>query len=202
MTLTFVNEGGLRICPCSIGSDWASCTPACFSSVMSMPTGWKVSGDVCAVLKFETPDASVPLKLHWLFTPPCWFKITDDWPLSWGFAGMLRWLSCSSDGLWFAEVTDWLGFRNLAHSWPVTISSNKLNEPRPNSKSLPDLPQEKRFCKLSAVHKCGQELTFTMYATYDSLFVLTLDSDEDTFSYSKQITWKDQNKQWSHPTTK
>lgn len=137
LDLTSTNEGLLRVCPCSIGS------AACFPSETSMLTGWKASGDICAILKSKPGDTSVPLKLQWLSTPPCWFKIRDDWALLWG--GIL-----SSDGLWLAEAADRLGLRNLAHSWPVVISSSRLNEPRPNSKSPLDLEQEESFCKVTA----------------------------------------------------
>lgn len=129
-----------------MGSDWsvslwANCCR--LPSETSMPTGRKAPGDICAMLKSESGVASVPLKLHWLFTSPWWFKISGDWRLSWGFGGILS----VSDGLWLAEAADWFGFRNLAHSWPVTISSSKLNEPRPMSKSLVDLAQENRICQ-------------------------------------------------------
>lgn len=160
--LTCANNAGLScrpiplstVCPCSIGSDSSASLRTyccCFPSEASMLTGRKSPGDICAALNSEPGDGSVPLKTRWLFTPPPRFKIRDGRVLSWGSV----WVLSSSDGLWSAEAADCLGFRNLAQSWPMTISSSKLNEPRPNSKSPEDLTQDKRLCKLNAVCTCN-----------------------------------------------
>lgn len=141
--LTSAHGGGPRVCPCSIGSAWPASLWTCrtasgFATETSMLTGWKASGG----MKPESGDAAEPLKSHWLYAPPCLLKITGVWPLSLRLDGIL-----SPGGLGFAEAADWLGFRNLAHFWPVTISSSKLKDPRPNWKLVADL--EKRIEMLS-----------------------------------------------------
>lgn len=156
--LTCANDGGLRscptplstdwtsdgACPCSIGSDWSAYCCR-FASETSMLTGGNSSGDVCAMPKFETGNALVPLKTSWFFRSPLCFTISDGWEQSWGFG--------LTDSLWLAREADCFGFRNVAHSWPVVISSSKLNEPSPNSKSVADLPKAKKVYMYSIIQE-------------------------------------------------
>lgn len=147
--LTCTTDGGLCfrpkplstgcIWPSSIGSDrsarmWTD--SGCLLSETSMLTGRGPLGDTCARAIFEPGVTFLPQKLHWLLSSPCWLDITDGWTLLYELGETLYWPSESSDGLWLAEVAERGGFRNLAHSWPIVISSSRLNDPRPNSKSL------------------------------------------------------------------
>lgn len=125
-------------CPCSINSvcSLSLWTPCC-SSEMSMLTGWKYPGHVCATLMSENDIA--PLSWDPLWFSLLWFGISD-WVLN---VGILPFCN----GLRSAEAGVRLGVRKLAHSCPLLISSSRLKEPRPNSKSL---SQEKRGTHLES----------------------------------------------------
>lgn len=111
-------------CPCPTDSICAvALWPLCSSSETSMLTGWKSPGHVWIPLTSRKP---LWLLLLWV-----------------GSSGSVLNAGCrtSCTGLWSAEAGAAVGLRNLAHSCPLVISSRRLNEPRPNSKSL---PQDKR----------------------------------------------------------
>lgn len=76
---------------------------------------------------------------------------------------------------WHCTKDAELGVRNLAHSCPLVISSSRLNEPRPNSKSL---PQEKR----------GRIILITQIRKLDPGFIKFYKSLAETFKsiYSKE----------------
>lgn len=124
--------------PCSINSvcSLSLWTPCC-SSEMSMLTGWKYPGHVCATLMSENDVAPPSWDPVWLSL--LWFGISD-WVLNVG-------LLTVCNGLISAEAGVRLGVRKLAHSCPLLISSSRLKEPRPNSKSL---SQEKRGTHLES----------------------------------------------------
>lgn len=179
MELTSVKDGGLCCCrrplsavwTSSIGSDWSAAlwTSCCWRplpSDTSILTSWKASGDMCVEMKYGPEVDPVPVKLC---PPACWLNIKEDCPLWWLFGRLWSWLSGSSGCFWLVEVAVTLGFRNLAHSWPVTISSRRLNEPRPKSKSPDDLEQEHNTINIMTTVKLYQSVIVTVFLLQSSV---------------------------------